>query len=43
MDSGNPLDTLKEEMDNEEIFLRVNAIHRIRVVATLLPNDKIKS
>jgi len=43
MDTANPLDILKEEMDNEEISLRVNAIHRIRIVAVLLPNDKIKS
>jgi serine/threonine-protein phosphatase 2A regulatory subunit A len=43
MDQLNALDVLKEEMENEELFYRVNAIHRIRVVATLLPNDKIKS
>lgn len=43
MDSFNPLDVLREEMDSEETSLRVNAIHRIRVVATLLPADKIKS
>jgi serine/threonine-protein phosphatase 2A regulatory subunit A len=43
MDSVNPLDVLREEMENEEIGLRVNAVHRIRVVATLLPPDKMKS
>ena len=43
MDSLNALDVLKEEMENEEVYHRVNAIHRMRVVATLLPSDKIKS
>jgi len=43
MDSFNPLDVLREEMENEEISLRVNAVHRMRVVATLLPADKLKS
>lgn len=43
MDSFNPLDVLREEMENEEVALRVNAIHRMRLVATLLPADKIKS
>ena len=43
MDSFNPLDVLREEMENEETALRVNAVHRMRVVATLLPTDKLKS
>lgn len=43
VDTFNPLDVLREEMENEEISFRVNAIHRIRVVATLLPADKMKS
>jgi len=32
-DSGNPIDLLKEEMENDELFLRVNAIHKIKIVA----------
>lgn len=43
MDSANPIDVLKEEMDNEEVSMRVNAIHRLRIVATLIGSDKIKS
>lgn len=43
MDSFNPIDVLREEMESEEIYLRVNAVHRIRVVTSLLPTDKIKS
>lgn len=34
--SENPFDVFKEEMDNEEVYLRVNAMHRVRIVATLL-------
>jgi hypothetical protein len=43
MDSFNPLDVLREEMENEEISNRVNAVHRIRIVSSLLAADKIKS
>jgi serine/threonine-protein phosphatase 2A regulatory subunit A len=32
----NPLDLLKEELTQDEAFLRVNAVHRILVVATIL-------
>lgn len=39
----NPLDVFREDMENEEVYLRVNAMHRVRVVATLLGSDKIKS
>lgn len=39
----NPMDLLREEMDNDEIALRVNAIHRIKIICTLLGPDGIKS
>lgn len=42
-DTFNPLDVLREEMESEEISFRVNAVHRMRVVASLIPGDKIKS
>ena len=38
----NPLDLLKEDMANDEISLRVNAIHRVLLVATLLGPEGIK-
>ncbi|CAK61709.1 unnamed protein product (macronuclear) [Paramecium tetraurelia] len=41
--SENPFEVLKEDMENEEVYLKVNAMHRVRVVATLLGSDKIKS
>ena len=31
--SDNPIDLLKEEMDSDEIYLRVNAIHRTKIIA----------
>lgn len=34
---------LKEEMENDEISIRVNAIHRLKIVATLLTPDDIKN
>ena len=33
MENINPMDILKEEMENDEIFVRVNAIHRIKIIA----------
>lgn len=42
-DNLNPFDVLREDMESEETYLRVNAIHRLKIVATLLGPDKIKS
>ena len=39
MEQINPLDFLKEEMDNDEIAVRVNAMHRLKIIATLLSAD----
>lgn len=39
----NPFDLLREEMESDETHLRVNAIHRIRIVGTLLGTDGVKS
>ena len=38
----NPMELLKDEMDHDEIINRINAIHRLRVVASLLTADQIK-
>lgn len=32
----NPFDLLREEMESDETHLRVNAIHRLKIVGTLL-------
>lgn len=39
---ANALEVLKEEMTSDELYLRVNAIHRLSIVATLLGPDGIK-
>jgi hypothetical protein len=36
MEDINPLDLLKEEMITEEIHLKVNAIHRLKIVVMVL-------
>jgi serine/threonine-protein phosphatase 2A regulatory subunit A len=42
-EANTPFDLLKEEMESDEIFIRVNAIHRLKVVATLMGPELIKS
>ena len=39
----NPMELLKEEMENDETYVRVNAIHRIKVISTILGTEGIKS
>ncbi|EGR34046.1 protein phosphatase 2 regulatory subunit A, alpha isoform, putative [Ichthyophthirius multifiliis] len=43
MSDSNPFELLKEEMESDEISVRVNAIHRLKIVATLMGADQIKS
>lgn len=38
-----PLDLLKEEMNNDETYIRVNAIHRIKVIATIIGKDAVRT
>ena len=40
MEDINPLDLLKEEMETEEIHLRVNAIHRMKTVILAMGVDE---
>lgn len=37
------METLKEELESDELYLRVNAIHRMSIVATILGIDGIKN
>ena len=41
--SDNPIELLKEEMESDEVYLRVNAIHRTKIIASLIGFDGIKS
>ena len=43
MENINPMELLKEDMDSEELAVRVNAMHRVRLIATLLGIDGIKT
>ena len=43
MSDSNPFELLKEEMESDELFLRVNAIHRIKIVCEVIGTDQIKS
>lgn len=40
---NNPLEVLKEEIEQDEMYLRVNAIHRIKLIATILGIEGIKT
>ena len=37
------LDVLKEEMENDELHYRVNAIHRIKLISAILGIDVTKN
>ncbi len=39
----NPMELLKEEMENDEIAVRVNAIHRLKIICTLIGPEGIKN
>jgi serine/threonine-protein phosphatase 2A regulatory subunit A len=39
MDS-NPFELFKEELDNEDIQIKVNTIHRLSIVLALITPDK---
>ena len=41
--ADSPLDLLKEEMNQDETYIRVNAIHRLPVVATILGKDAVRT
>mmetsp|Transcript_15601 Transcript_15601/g.13329 ORF Transcript_15601/g.13329 Transcript_15601/m.13329 type:complete len:210 (+) Transcript_15601:60-689(+) len=42
-DNTNAFDLLKEEMENDEVSIRVNAIHRLKTVVTVMGSDSFKS
>jgi serine/threonine-protein phosphatase 2A regulatory subunit A len=35
----NPLELLKEEMESDEAYVRINAMHRLKVVASTMTLD----
>lgn len=43
MEHIGPMELLKEELDNDEIYVRVNAMHRLKTIAVLLGTEGIKT
>lgn len=43
MSDLNPINLLKEDMESDEIAIRVNALHRLKIVATIVPQEEIKN
>ena len=41
--ADNPMDLLKEEMESDEIYQRVNAIHRTKIISSIIGFDGIKN
>ena len=41
--TSNPLELLKEELDNDDIQIKVNGVHRLPIILALLSKDKIVS
>ena len=41
--TDNPIGLLKDEMESDEVSHRVNAIHRTKIIASLIGFDGIKS
>ena len=36
------LDLLKEEMNSDETYIKVNCIHRMKVICTVLGNETVR-
>lgn len=43
MDSNNAFEIFKEEIENDDVSVRINTIHKLPIVATLMSVDAIKS
>lgn len=41
-DAVNPVDLFKEEMEHDDIAIRVNAIHRLKTIVTLIGGEQFK-
>jgi serine/threonine-protein phosphatase 2A regulatory subunit A len=43
MENNNPFEFFKEELDSDDLSVRVNTIHKIPIIATLMSTDAIKN
>ena len=41
-DAVNPIELFKEEMENDDISIRVNCVHRLKIIVTLIGGDNFK-
>lgn len=41
MGDSNPMDLLKEEMLSDQLSVRINAVHRLPIVAAIMKGDQI--
>lgn len=43
MENNNPFEFFKEELDSDDLSVRVNTVHKISIIATLMSGDAIKN
>jgi hypothetical protein len=43
MENLNPLDVLKEELDTDDVAQKINAVHRLRIVGTIMGAEGIRN
>ena len=43
MENTNPFEFFKEELESDEMAVKVNTIHKISIIATLMTPDAIKN
>jgi serine/threonine-protein phosphatase 2A regulatory subunit A len=43
MDNINPFELFKEELETDDIASKVNTVHKLTIVATLMQQDAIKT
>lgn len=43
MENLNPLEVLKEELDTDDVAQKINAVHRLRIVGTIMGPEGIRN
>lgn len=43
MENINPFELFKEELDTDDLAARVNTIHKVSIVATLMPIEAVRN
>lgn len=43
MENTNPFEFFKEEMDSDEMSVKVNTVHKVCIIATLMTPDAIRN